>query len=125
MGGRGNPSEGLDFLPSCRGRADFFFHFSEVCYRFDGWSGGPWLQDGGVWGGAVSPQNSADLLPGHTAEKRGKRGGGQAQGSSLSCQPCFSSDLPSVLGGSFPALGAPPLTKCFSIFFQRETEKRR
>lgn len=24
MGGRGNPSEGLDFLPSCRGRADFF-----------------------------------------------------------------------------------------------------
>ena len=72
-------------------------------------------------GGAVSPQNSADLLPGHTAEKRGKRGGGgQAQrslpGGFLSCQPCFSSDLPSVSGGSSPALGALPLTECFSVF---------
>ena len=50
------------------------------------------MQDGGVWGGAVSPQNSTDLLPGHMAEKRGKRGGGQAQGSSLACQPCCFSD---------------------------------
>ena len=73
-------------------------------------------------GVAVSLQNSADLLPDHTAEKRGKRGGGQAQGGSLSCQPCFSSDLPSVSGGSFPALGAPPLAKCFSVF-SREKQK--
>lgn len=73
-------------------------------------------------GDAVSLQNSADLLPGHTAEKRGKRGGGQAQGGSLSCQPCFSSDLLSVSGGSFPALGAPPLAECFSVF-SREKQK--
>lgn len=75
-------------------------------------------------GGAVSPQNSADLLPGHTAEKRGKREkeakpSAHSQGGFLSSQPCFSSDLPLVSGGSSPALGALPLAECFSVFPER------
>lgn len=71
-------------------------------------------------GGAVSLQNSADLLPGHTAEKRGKRGGGQAQGGSLSCQPCFSSDLPSVSEGEASRLwGLLPSLSAFPFFPER------
>ena len=51
MGGRGNPSEGLDcFFPPAGEELIFFFFTSQRCYRFDGWSGGPRLQDGGVWG---------------------------------------------------------------------------
>ena len=52
MGGRGNPSEGLDcFIPHAGKELIFFFFLtSQRCYRFDAWSGGPWLQNGGAWG---------------------------------------------------------------------------